>query len=86
MDGVFRYQGKKANQVSLFDNSIKPPKNFLFEWFSFVLFRQIKNRLNWFVGLDLGTIFPKNMFHSWHVIEQWDAALLNCKMDSKTSL
>lgn len=32
--------------------------------------------LNWFVGLDLGAIFPKNMFYYWHVIEQWDAAEL----------
>ena len=32
--------------------------------------------LSQFVGLDLGAIFPKNMFYFQHVIEQWDAAEL----------
>ena len=30
----------------------------------------------WFVWPDLGTMFPKNMFYSWHVIEEWEAAEL----------
>ena len=46
------------------------------KWVSFALLREMKDRLNWFVGLDFGTIFPpKNTLYSWHVIEQWDAAL-----------
>ena len=32
--------------------------------------------LSQFVGLDLGAIFPKNMFYFQRVIEQWDAAEL----------
>ena len=32
--------------------------------------------LNWFVGLDLGKIFPKNTFYYWHVIEKWNAVEL----------
>ena len=50
-------QGKRANQVALFDN-MKPPKNILFFIFFFAWLREIRDRLNWFVGLDLGTIFP----------------------------
>ena len=51
-------QGKRANQVSSFDN-MKPPKNILFFIFFFLAWlTEIRDRLNWFVGLDLGTIFP----------------------------
>ena len=51
-------QGKRANQVSSFDN-MKPPKNILFFIFFFLAWlREIRDWLNWFVGLDLGTIFP----------------------------
>ena len=55
--GFLDSQGKRANQVSSFDN-MKPPKNILFFSFFFAWLREIRDRLNWFVGLDLGTIFP----------------------------
>ena len=35
--------------------------------------------LNWFVGLDVGMIFFKNMFYSWHGIERWNTAELKKK-------
>ena len=61
--GLFDSQGKRANQLSSFENNMKPPKNFSF--FCFVLFcfsfarlREIRDRMNWFVGPNLGTIFP----------------------------
>ena len=32
--------------------------------------------MKWFVRLDLGAIFPENIFYSWLVIEPCDAAEL----------
>ena len=36
--GFFDSQGKRANQISSFENNMKPPKNFSFFWCFLFLF------------------------------------------------
>ena len=70
-------QGKRANQVSSFDN-MKPPKNILFFSFFFCVIERNKRSIELVCWArfrnDIST--PKKLFYSWHVIEQWDPAEL----------
>ena len=75
--GFLDSQGKRANQVSSFDN-MKPPKNILFFSFFFCVIERNKRSIELVCWArfrnDIST--PKKLFYSWHVIEQWDPAEL----------
>ena len=39
--------------------------------------------LNWFVGPDEETIFPKNMFYSWHVMLFYHGVCTCCYLNTQ---
>ena len=75
--GFLDSQGKRANQVSSFDN-MKPPKNILFFSFFFGVIERNKRSIElvcW-ARFRNDISIPQKLLYSWHVIEQWDPAEL----------